>query len=88
DGDVILRTDDTDFRVHTAILRQASPFFRSLFTLPQPPSTDEIPIIPMQEDAQVLHALIRIIYPIRHKLSVDNFSFAQRLLRAADKLEI
>ncbi|KAF8340579.1 uncharacterized protein EI90DRAFT_2084341 [Cantharellus anzutake] len=89
DGDVILRTDDTDFRVHKTVLRLASPFFRSLFTLPQPPSTpEEIPIIPMEEDAEVLHTLISIIYPIRYKLIIDNLGFATRLLRAADKLEI
>jgi len=88
DGDIILRADDTDFRVHATILRQASPFFHSLFTLPQPKGTDELPVIPMSEDAEVLHTLIRIIYPVRYKLSISSLDFASRLLIVAEKFEI
>ncbi|ETW75378.1 hypothetical protein HETIRDRAFT_456000 [Heterobasidion irregulare TC 32-1] len=37
-ADVILRSsDNTDFRVYENILSLASPFFRELFSLPQPP---------------------------------------------------
>ncbi len=88
DGDVILRADDTDFRVHINILCQASPFFCSLFTIPQPKDAEEVPVIPMTEDAEVLHALIRIIYPVSYKLSIQSLEFAVRLLKAADKLQI
>ncbi|KAF8340577.1 uncharacterized protein EI90DRAFT_3036041, partial [Cantharellus anzutake] len=70
------------------ILRQASPFFHSLFTLPQPPDSKATPIVPMEEDSKVLHTLIRLIYPVRYKLSIDNLPFATRLLRAAIKLQI
>lgn len=36
-ADLILRTADlVDFRVHTQILAQASPFFASMLALPQP----------------------------------------------------
>jgi len=45
-------------------------------------------VIPMSEDAEVLHALINIIYPVPYKLSVVSLDFAFRLLKAADKLEI
>ncbi|KAL7280730.1 hypothetical protein ACG7TL_005672 [Trametes sanguinea] len=37
-ADIVLRTQDgVDFRVHTQILAQASPFFATMLSLPQPP---------------------------------------------------
>ncbi|KZT67859.1 hypothetical protein DAEQUDRAFT_739106 [Daedalea quercina L-15889] len=41
DADVIFRSaDKTDFYVHRAVLRMASPYFADMFSLPQPSSTD------------------------------------------------
>ena len=60
-ADVILRAADTDFRVHITILRLASPFFASLFSLPQPQhqkSDHTMPVIHMAEDPDVLHILM------------------------------
>ncbi|KAF8340587.1 uncharacterized protein EI90DRAFT_2084567 [Cantharellus anzutake] len=87
-ADVILRADDTDFRVHTTILRQASPFFQSLFELPQPRGSDDMAVIEMTEEADVLEVLVRLIYPKPYQPSITSLDHAIRLLRAADKLEI
>jgi len=70
DADLILRSnDDVDFRVHCCVLAAASPFFRVMFTLPQPkayPSSDStsFPIVPVSELHQTLDPLLRLIYPV------------------------
>jgi hypothetical protein len=70
DADLILLSRDppTEFHVHTVILATASPFFRDMFTLPQP--TTDIgdlkrikPIIPVTESRDVLAALLGFVYP-------------------------
>jgi hypothetical protein len=89
DGDVVLRAGDADFRVHSFILRLASPFFRTLFQLPQPPSsTPEEKVITMTESKEVVDKLLRWIYPVRTKPSVSSIDEAKQLSAAADKLEI
>jgi hypothetical protein len=60
---VITAADSTMFRIHSVVLRQASGFFRGMLTLPQPSSTSPgaLKIIPMEEDAVIVEALLRAI---------------------------
>lgn len=59
-ADVVLRSSDgIDFRVHRIVLSLASPFFKEMFTLPQPTSEPEVPIIPMSESALLLDKALR-----------------------------
>lgn len=94
DGDVILRSGNVDFRVHSFMLRQASPFFRALFALPQPPSSsrpddlERLPVLAMVEEPEVLDKLLRWIYPLRHKPTVSSIVEATALSNATEKLEI
>ncbi|THH14762.1 hypothetical protein EW146_g5611 [Bondarzewia mesenterica] len=86
-ADIILRSsDDVVFRVYKNILSLASPFFKDLFSLPQPSPTaidnttsGEIPVIPVTEDAETLDFMLRSIYPVRSpkikKLSDLRFVF-------------
>ncbi|THH14754.1 hypothetical protein EW146_g5609 [Bondarzewia mesenterica] len=64
----------------------ASPFFKDMFSLPQPSPTaidnttaGEIPVIPVTEDAETLDFMLRSIYPVRSpkikKLSNLRFVF-------------
>lgn len=70
DADCILRTSNgVDFRVHTFILSLASPFFRTMFTLPTPAQNNQepnhgLPIIPVPESAYTLNLLLRLCYPL------------------------
>ncbi|KAJ6593279.1 hypothetical protein B0H19DRAFT_975930 [Mycena capillaripes] len=63
-ADAILQSSDgVDFYVHRNILALVSPVFRDMFALPQPESSPEIPIIPVQEDSAVLDRALRFFYP-------------------------
>ncbi|TFY56450.1 hypothetical protein EVJ58_g7634 [Rhodofomes roseus] len=68
DADVILSSsDNTNFRVYRQILTLASPFFETMFSLPQSTTSysSPPPIIPVEEDARTLEDLLRICYPVR-----------------------
>lgn len=41
DGSIVLRADNTLFKVYSGILAQASPVFKDMFTFPQHPSNDD-----------------------------------------------
>ncbi|KAJ7744603.1 hypothetical protein B0H16DRAFT_1559583, partial [Mycena metata] len=62
--DAILRSsDDLDFPVHRAVLALASPFFRDMFSIPQPDSELKVPIIPVAESSLILEKLLGTWYP-------------------------
>ncbi|KAH9837636.1 uncharacterized protein C8Q71DRAFT_722967 [Rhodofomes roseus] len=77
DADLVLQSADAvKFFVHKVILRMSSEFFADMLSLPQPrPSTPQalssgclgeinaLPVIPVSEDAWILHALLRMCYP-------------------------
>jgi len=76
-ADVVLRSSDkVDFHVRQAILAEASPFFETMFTLPQLPENrkrkerdggeykDGVIIVEMAENAMVLDSILRFCYPV------------------------
>ena len=45
----------------------SSPFFKDLFSLPQPPDdelVDDLPVVQLSEDADLLNSLVSLLYPI------------------------
>ena len=70
-ADIILRSSDNiDFRVFKLFLSLASPFFETLFNIPQPDEEnggqeikDGLVVIPVTEDSKTLDALLRFCYP-------------------------
>lgn len=81
DSDVILLTMEEDGRatqihVHSKVLSEASPFFKTMFSLPQPLqdcSNEErregasfrkrtLPVVPVPEPAHVLTKILRLVY--------------------------
>ncbi|KAL1941205.1 hypothetical protein VTO73DRAFT_7417 [Trametes versicolor] len=92
-ANLILRTADlVDFRVHSPILAQASPFFDSMLTLPQPssssgatPAESMTPIVPVSEDSTTLELLLRLTYPIPkpYALMAEPAQMVPALLAAA-----
>ncbi|KAI0924609.1 hypothetical protein AcW2_005448 [Taiwanofungus camphoratus] len=98
-ADVILvLSDDVEFRVHKAILAEASSFFEAMFSLPQPSvaqisdgtninTVQHLPVVRVTEHSVVLHNLLRLCYPIRDP-TLNELSEVQPVLEAAIKYDI
>ena len=69
DTNLIIRSSDlVHFRVHKPVLAMASPFFKELLSLPQPPDgeiVDDLPVVQLSEGSELLNNLISMLYPIR-----------------------
>ncbi|KAH9169863.1 hypothetical protein EDB89DRAFT_1377990 [Lactarius sanguifluus] len=67
DADTILRSSDqVDFYVYRVILSKTSPFFKSMFSLPQPDtsvSEKQIPVISLTENSETIAVLLSSIQP-------------------------
>ena len=93
DGDVILRaahgTDSRDFRVHKIFLSFASPVFKDMFKLPQPPSpTSTIDVVDVVDPPRALEAILRFIYPCADPPAIDDLTLLSEVLALADKYDI
>ncbi|KAI6112930.1 hypothetical protein F5141DRAFT_1202672 [Pisolithus sp. B1] len=98
-ADVILRSsDDVDFRVFKLFLSLASPFFETLFDLPQPSEEmntdveikDGLPVIPVSEDSKTLDPLLRFCYPctLSDDPALEDFREVVNVLEAAKKYSL
>ena len=98
DGDVVLRAGTEpdskhDFRVHKIILSLASPVFKDMFTLPQPPDQTlheqhQLSVIDVADPPKVLDAILRYIYPGAEPPKITEPQTLSVLLSAADKYNI
>ena len=99
DGDVILRAGREpgpkhDFRVHKLILSLASPVFKDMFTLPQPPpdqsqnEQSDIPVVDVPDSPQDLDTILRLIYPGVELPVFTGLSTVSALFSIADKYNI
>ena len=89
DADVILRASGgKEFHAHKIILSLASPVFRDMFSVPQPPSTEssQLPIVDVNDHPEALEMFLKIIYPTRDPLINDIKTLAS-VLRLADKYD-
>jgi BTB/POZ domain len=68
DANLIIRSSDlVNFRVHKPVLAMASPVFKDLLSLPQPPdgeSVDGLPVVQLSEDSDLLKTLVSMLYPL------------------------
>ncbi|TDL26738.1 hypothetical protein BD410DRAFT_707807, partial [Rickenella mellea] len=96
DADLILRSvQGDDFRVSKAILRETSPFFRDMLSLPQPSDSppdgplikDGLPVITVTESSTTLDSLLRICYPIPSPV-LFSLATIEEVLRAALKYDM
>ncbi|KAG0695911.1 hypothetical protein DFH29DRAFT_1083189 [Suillus ampliporus] len=96
-ADIILRSSDgVDFRVFKLFLTLASPFFETMFELPQPTvgtnddTKDGLPVIPVQEDSKTLDTFLRFCYPstLAEDPSLESLTDIQAILGAARKYSL
>ncbi|KAJ7184956.1 hypothetical protein C8R46DRAFT_1026780 [Mycena filopes] len=80
-ADIILRSsDDIDFHVHRLVLSLASPVFRDMFGIPQPPEKGgELPVVRMAESGAVLGRILNFWYPGGHP-TVENLDQLREIL--------
>jgi hypothetical protein len=99
DADVILRSaDDVNLKLHKSILAVASPFFNTLFSLPQPSIKSSVtislpddesplPVVGVSEDGRTLCNLFRLVYPIPNP-ALDSLPDVAAVMGAAKKYEV
>ena len=90
-ADVVLQSSDSaNFRVHKAVLASSSQFFRDMLSLPQP-SNDEtidgLPFVRLSEDAELVRALITVMYPIPTEIPTS-YDRVLELLAATQKYDM
>jgi hypothetical protein len=68
DANLVIRSSDfVNFKVHKPVLAMASPFFKDLLSLPQPPdseSVDGLPVVQLSEDSELLSTLVSRLYSL------------------------
>ncbi|KAG0709462.1 hypothetical protein DFH29DRAFT_888664 [Suillus ampliporus] len=96
-ADIIMRSSDgVYFRVFKLFLTLASPFFETMFELPQPAvgtsddTKDGLPVIPVQEDSKTLDTFLRFCYPstLAEDPSLESLADIQAILDAARKYSL
>ncbi|TFK33443.1 hypothetical protein BDQ12DRAFT_410810 [Crucibulum laeve] len=86
-ADVILRTSDNiDFRVFSVVLSLASPFFKTMFKLPQA-EKEENPVIPMSEESAILRTVLLFCYPGAEP-TFDNLDELKEVMEVMSKYDM
>ena len=89
-ADVIIRTEGAvDFRAHKCILSLASPIFKDMFAVPQPPTGTPgvLPHIDVQDLPGAWENILRTIYPMLNP-TIDNLDDLECFLLTAKKYEM
>jgi hypothetical protein len=96
-ADIILRSSDgVEFRVFKLFLTLASPFFETMFALPQPAAgtnddtMNGLHVIPMQENSKTLDTFLRFCYPstLAEDPSLENLKDIKAILGVARKYSL
>lgn len=91
DADIIIQSSDlVNFRVRKSILSSSSQFFRDMFLLPQSSvneTIDGLPVVRLPEDAELVRALVTVLYPIPPEIPTS-YERVLALLAAAQKYEM
>ena len=66
DGNIVLQTQHTQFKVYRGILAQSSPVFKDMFMLPQPTAediqlVDGCPVVHLSDSAAELSYVLRAL---------------------------
>ncbi|TCD63775.1 hypothetical protein EIP91_004958 [Steccherinum ochraceum] len=99
DGSVILSAKDTLFRVYKGILCDASPVFRDLFTVPQPPDREMMegcPVIRLNDSEEDMENFLKVLFQgIRAMRTVEGpvaasvyWPITRALIRLGDKYQV
>ncbi|KAI0280889.1 hypothetical protein BGY98DRAFT_960987 [Russula aff. rugulosa BPL654] len=91
EADIVLRSSDlVNFHVHRSVLVASSPFFRDMFSLPQPRNDavpEALPVVHLSEDAEIVNSLISMLYPVSREIPLHEEGILT-LLAAATKYDM
>lgn len=87
DGDVLLRVGGHTFKVHSTILRLASPVFAAMFSAPWSENNTPHTVELKEDDPRAIAVLLDAVYP-SSALQLDNWADIPMLLRVADKYDV
>ncbi|KAF8491514.1 hypothetical protein F5888DRAFT_1053594 [Russula emetica] len=91
DANFVIRSSDfVNFKVHKPVLAMASPFFKDLLSLHQPPdseSVDGLPVVQLSEDSELLSTLVSMLYHLRPTIP-NSYDKVLYLLAACQKYEM
>jgi hypothetical protein len=94
EADVVLRScDRVDFYVYKAVLALASPFFKSMLSLPQTIQASEqtvrqsAPVVNFTEESRTLDHLLRLCYPVTDPV-INKLTEVEDALEAAIKYQM
>ena len=91
DADIVIQSSDlVNFRVRKSILSSSSQFFRDMFLLPQSSvneTIDGLPVVRLSEDAELVRALVTVLYPIPPEIPTS-YERVLALLAAAQKYDM
>ncbi|KAK0187692.1 hypothetical protein F5146DRAFT_1060180 [Armillaria mellea] len=76
---ILISCDSIRLYAHKFILSLASPFFKDMFTLAQPPTDGTLPTVPMTEDGETISQILRFCYPIKDP-SFEEISALSRVM--------
>ncbi|KAF7371384.1 hypothetical protein MSAN_00774900 [Mycena sanguinolenta] len=83
-ADTVLRScDGCHFRVHRLVLSRASPFFDTMFSLPQPAGENDVPIIEVAEPGRLLDCFLRVWYPGADMAAIDGLDELDKIMELA-----
>ncbi|KAK0221474.1 hypothetical protein IW262DRAFT_1374055 [Armillaria fumosa] len=82
---VLVSRDNIRFHAHKVILPLASPVFKDMFLVAQPPADGSIPAIPMDEDVQIIEKILRFCYPTKDPSFKDASEMYHVLVTMAQK---
>lgn len=89
DADIILRASEgKEFHAHKVVLSLASPVFRDMFSVPQPPpaKSSKLPIVDVHDPPEALEIFLQIIYPTRNPV-IHDVDILASVLHLADKYD-
>ena len=90
DADVVIRVADAlNFHVHKLMLSLVSPFFKTMFTIPQPPTNtpNTLPHVNVHESVETWKNILQFIYPMPNP-AINDLHNLESLLLAATKYEM
>lgn len=87
--DLVLRSSDlVDFHVWTVMLKEASPMFDAMLSIPQPAAdaSHNVPVIPVTEDSVTLRGILELCYPMAPSIVREkNLDVVLHIIEAALK---